>query len=92
MSASPVHRQNTPTRCVTVLTRLLRHLNMGTLALVMFVALALLPNIRGKEAETKPSILVKTPKTEVVIKGGRRTIGDLDFAEKETLRRRVSDK
>ena len=32
---------------------------MGALAFVMFVALASLPNIRGKEAETKPLIVVK---------------------------------
>ena len=87
MSASPVHRRKTPARCVTVLTRFLRHLNMGTLAFVMFVALASLPNTRGKEAETKSSILVKAPKTEVVIKGGQRTILDLDLREKGTLRR-----
>jgi len=67
MSASPVHRRKTPTRCVTVLTPFLRHLNMGTLAFVMFVALASLPNTRGKEAETKASIPGAATKSDVVI-------------------------
>ena len=67
MSASPAHYRKPTTRCVTVLTPFLRHLNTGTLALVMFVALALLSTTRGKEAETKASIPVKASKTEVVI-------------------------
>ena len=66
MSASSDHRKSAPRR-VSVITPFLRHLNMGTLALLMFVALASLPNTRGKEAETKSSIAVKSPKTDVVI-------------------------
>jgi plastocyanin len=52
---------------MTVFTRLLRHLNTGTLAFLLLVALASLTNMRGKEAETKASIPVKASKTEVVI-------------------------
>ena len=67
MSASPVHYQKPATRCVTVLTPFLKHLNTGTLAFFLFVALASLPNIRGREAETKGSIPVKATKAEIVI-------------------------
>jgi plastocyanin len=45
----------------------MRHVNTGTLAFVMFVALALLTNIRGKEPETKASIPFKATRAEVVI-------------------------
>jgi len=67
MSASPTPYRKPATRCVTVLTPFLRHLNTGTLAFLMFVALALLSTTRGKEAETKASIPVKASKTEVLI-------------------------
>ena len=67
MSASPSHYRRSAIRCVTVLTPFLKHLNTGTLAFFLLVALAALTNIRGKEAETKASIPVKATKTEVVI-------------------------
>ena len=67
MSASPTHYRKPATRCVTVLTPFLRHLNTGTLAFFMLVALASLTSMRGKEAETKASIPVKASKTEVLI-------------------------
>jgi plastocyanin len=67
MSASPIQYRKPAIRCVSVLTPLLRHLNTGTLAFFMLVALASLTNMRGKEAETKASIPVKASKAEVVI-------------------------
>ena len=67
MSASPSHYRKPATRCVTVLTPFLRHLNTGTLAFVLFVALALLNTMRGKESETRESAPAKATKTEVVI-------------------------
>jgi hypothetical protein len=67
MSASPTHYRKPTTRCVTVLTPFLRHLNTGTLAFIMFVALALLSNTRGKEAETRELAPVETTKSEVII-------------------------
>jgi plastocyanin len=67
MSASPVHYQNRTTRSVSVIPPFLRHLNMGTLAFVLFVALALLNTMRGKEPETRESAPAKATKTEVVI-------------------------
>jgi len=87
MSASPDPYRKPATRCVTVLTPFLRHLNTGTLALVMFVALALLSNTHGKEAETRESAPDKVTTSEVITKGGQRTIRDVDLAEKGTLRR-----
>jgi plastocyanin len=48
---------------------------MGTLAFVLFVALALLNTMRGKEPETRASAPAKGPKTEVVI-------GDFSFSPK----------
>jgi plastocyanin len=66
MSASPIHHRK-PIRCVTVLTPFLRHVNTGTLAFVMLVALATLTNMRGKEAETKASVPVKESTAKIVI-------------------------
>ena len=86
MSASPDPYRKPATRCVTVLTPFLRHLNTGTLALVMFVALALLSNTHGKEAETRESSPVKVTTSEVITKG-QRTIRDVDLTGKGTLRR-----
>jgi plastocyanin len=67
MSASPSHYQKRTARCVTVLSPFLRHLNTGTLALVMFVALALLITTRGKDSETRRSAPTKATKTEIII-------------------------
>jgi plastocyanin len=67
MSTSPSHYRKPATRCMTVLTPFLRHLNTGTLAFFLLIALASLTNMRGKEAETKASIPVKASRTEVAI-------------------------
>jgi len=67
MSTLPSHYRKPTTRCMTVLTPFLRHLNTGTLAFFLLVALASLTSMRGKEAETKASIPVKASRTEVVI-------------------------
>jgi plastocyanin len=52
---------------MTVLTAFLRHLNTGTLAFFLLVALASLTSMRGKEPETKASIPLKASRTEFVI-------------------------
>ena len=67
MSTSPDPYRKPATRCVTALTPFLRHLNTGTLALVLFVALALLSNMHGKEPETRESAPAGTTKSEVII-------------------------
>ncbi len=67
MSASPIHHQKRTVRCVSVIGPFLRRLNMGTLAFVLFVALALLNTMRGKEPETRESAPARATKTEVII-------------------------
>ena len=51
----------------TVLSPFLRHLNMGTLALIMFVAFALLSTSHGKDAGNGGPAPVGIPKGEVII-------------------------
>ena len=60
------HRKDTARR-VSVLYPLLKHLNTGTLAFAMFVAVALLSSTHGKDSETRASAPVKAIKTEVAI-------------------------
>ena len=67
MSASPVHYQKRTARSVSVLFPFLRHLNTGTLAFVLFVALALLSTTRGMEPETRESAPARITKSEVII-------------------------
>src|SRR5207253_3332656 len=69
MFASPIHnyRPKHTTRIERAVAPFVRHLNTGTLALFLFVALASLTSIRGREAETKASIPVEAGKTEIVI-------------------------
>jgi hypothetical protein len=58
------HRKDTARR-VSVLYPLLKHLNTGTLAFAMFVAVALLSSTHGKDSETRASAPVIM--TEVAI-------------------------
>src|SRR6266513_1478142 len=67
MSASPVHYQNRTTRSVSVLSPFLRHVNTGTLAFFMLVALVLLRSIHGNNSETRESAPAKATKSEIVI-------------------------
>jgi hypothetical protein len=67
MLASPVHYRKPATRWVTVLTPLKRQVNTGTLALIMFLALALLSATHGKDSETRESAPLKAAKGKVVI-------------------------
>ena len=64
MSGSPAPYR---TRCATILAPFLRHLNTGTLAFFMLVALALLSSIHGKNSETRESAPAKATKSEIVI-------------------------
>jgi plastocyanin len=64
MSGSPAPYR---TRCVTILAPFLRHLNTGTLAVVMFIAVALFSSTHGKDAETKELAPVKATKSEIII-------------------------
>jgi plastocyanin len=69
MFASPIHnyRPKDTTRIERATSPFLRHLNTGTLAFVMFVALALLSSTHGKNSEARESAPPKATKTEVVI-------------------------
>jgi len=67
MFSSPPYRRVRHTKCVSVISPFLSHLNTGTLALVMFVALALLITTRGKESKTRRSTPIKVPKPEIII-------------------------
>ena len=67
MSASFVQHQKPTPRCVSVISPFVRHLNTGALALIMFVAFALLSNTRGKDTEPRASVPAGAIKSEVVI-------------------------
>jgi len=62
-----LHHQKHTARRVFALSPILKHLNTGTLAFAMFVALALLSSTHGKDPQTRESAPVKATKTEVVI-------------------------
>jgi plastocyanin len=67
MFVSRVHHQKHTARRVSALSPILKHLNTGTLAFAMFVALALLSSTHGKDFQTRDSAPVKATKTEVTI-------------------------
>ena len=87
MSGSPAPYRKSATGCVSALTPFLRHVNTGTLAFLLFVALALFSSTRGKDAETRELGPVKVTTSEVIVKGGQLTIRDVDLTEKGTLKR-----
>src|SRR5712691_9181172 len=70
MSASSVHYHKSTVRSVAMLSAFLRHLNMGTLAFALFVALALLNPVRGKESETRESAHARDTEPELALGGG----------------------
>jgi len=67
MTTSPAHSPRSATKCATVLTPFLRHLNTNTLAILLFVALAALTSIHGREVVTKGSIPIEVGKNEIAI-------------------------
>ena len=67
MTTSLAYYPRSATKCATVLTPFLRHLNTGTLAILLFVALAALTSIPGREVETKRSIPVEADKKAIAI-------------------------
>ena len=77
MSASFVHHQKTSPRRVSVLSPFLRHINMGTLALIMFVAFALLSTSHGKDAGNGGRVRVGIPKGEVIIDKRHDDVSDI---------------
>ena len=67
MFASPIHHQKHTARRLSALSPILKHVNTGTLAIAMFVALALLSSTQGKDSQTRKSAPVDATKTEVTI-------------------------
>jgi len=67
MFVSRVHHQKHTARRVSALYPILKHLNTGTLALAMFVVLALLSSTHGTDSQTRDSVPVRATKTEVTI-------------------------
>ena len=67
MFVSRVHYQKHTARRVSAVSPILKHLNTGTLALAMFVVLALLSSTHGKDSQTRDSAPVRATKTEVTI-------------------------
>ena len=67
MSALLIHVQKRPAGSVSVTSPLLRHLNMGTLALILFVAFVILSTTRDKEPATRESAPAKATKAEVIL-------------------------
>jgi len=66
--ASGVHHYKQPQWWLTPLSRFLKHVNMRTLALLMFLGVALLNTTDGKDAQTKePAAGISN--TEVVTNG-----------------------
>jgi len=63
---SPVRYDKSAVESVLVLASFLRHLNMRTLVLALFVALALLTTMRSKEPATRESAPAKAITTEVI--------------------------
>jgi hypothetical protein len=68
MLASAVHYNKSVVDNVSVLAVFLKHLNPGTLALALFVALALLTTTRGKEPETRVSAHARDAESQLTIK------------------------
>lgn len=66
MSTPHTYYQGCPTGLSTRCA-FFRHVNTNTLALVLFVALALLNTMRGNERATRESPPVETTKSEVII-------------------------
>ncbi|SRR6266446_7160656 len=85
MSASPARYRKPIVRCASALSPFLKHLDTGTLALVMFVALAFSSSRSGKDVDTRESAPAKPTTSEVIVKGGQCTIRDLVSTDTETL-------
>ena len=75
MSASMVHHNKSAIWSASMLSALLRHVSMGTLATIMLVALALLSATHGKETKAKESTTAGTAKSGVIIDNHHGLIG-----------------
>jgi hypothetical protein len=67
MSPSPVHHDESAFESVSILSAFLKHLNMGSLAIALFVALALFA-ARGNELETGVSANTRDTESKLTIR------------------------
>src|SRR5438552_15330910 len=67
MSRSAIRYQKPVASCTYVLASLLKRLDMRALAVIMFVALALLSSTRGKELETRSPASPKATTSRVIL-------------------------
>ena len=67
MLASPVGHNKNALGSVPLLSVFLKHLNTGTLALALFVALAVLTTTRAKEPETASSAHARDTDSQLTI-------------------------
>lgn len=79
MFTSPVHHKKCTPGKVSMLPMFLRHLNTGTLALLLFVALSLLSTTRGKELESRESAPKAQGRDRNVLFPGPVRPGQLDY-------------
>src|SRR5215469_1370742 len=75
MSTSPVRHNKSVIWSASMLSALLRHVSMGTLATIMLVALALLSTTHGKETKAKELATAGTAKSGVIIDNHHGLIG-----------------
>jgi hypothetical protein len=68
MLTSAVHSYNDAFRSVSILSAFLKHLNMGTIALTLFIAFALFTTTRGKESEIRVSAPARDRELQVAIR------------------------
>jgi hypothetical protein len=68
MSASPPPYHDSTVTSASTRSALLRHLNTNTLALVLFVALALLNITRGKEPQNNESAHARDTESQLAIR------------------------
>jgi hypothetical protein len=68
LPVSGVHDHKQPQSCLAPLSPFLKYVNMRTLALLMFLGVALLNTTDGKDAQTKEPV-AGVSKTEVVTHG-----------------------
>ena len=67
MLASPLQSQTINRRNLLVVSPLRRHINTGNLAIILFVTLAVLSAIQGKDTEATKAALTKPANADVVM-------------------------
>jgi hypothetical protein len=87
MVASAVHYNKSAVGSVSVLAVFLRHLNTGTLALALFVALALLTAARGKEPEARMSAHARDTESRLTMRPCDTSLPDTATSSRPQIQR-----